>query len=157
MKRYKNILVPVDGSKLSNLAFEQALSLAKMISGEVTVIHVIVPIQNNSLPFELTDIDLGPEVIVGLETENKKRVRSMLTDLVNNGKKEGVKVNQLIKEGNVASEIIDESSKFDLIIMGSLGQSALTKLFLGSVAEKVSRHACCPVMLVREIGKECMV
>jgi len=51
MERYKKILVPFDGSKLSKLAFEQALSLAKMIEGEVCAIHIIEPYTSGSINF----------------------------------------------------------------------------------------------------------
>jgi len=147
MKRYKKILVPYDDSKLSKLAFEQALSLASMVKGEVTVIHVMETSLYEQLTFETTEVI---SVLNTLVDENKGRIESMLKDLVEQGKKEDVKVDYLIKDGNVASEIIVASSNFDLIIMGTLGQSALDSLLLGSKAEKVARHACCPVMLVRE-------
>ena len=152
MKRYKKILVPYDDSTLSKLAFEQALSLASMVEGEVTVIHVLEASLYNQLTFETTEVI---SVLSSLVDENKSRIESMLKGLVAQAKEMGVKVDYLIKDGNVASEIIDESSNHDLIIMGSLGQSALETLFLGSVAEKVSRHACCPVMLVRDTKGSC--
>jgi nucleotide-binding universal stress UspA family protein len=79
----------------------------------------------------------------------------MLDELVYKGKEVNISVNKIVVKGNVANEIIQQSSNFDIVIMGTLGQSALSSLIMGSVAEKVSRHACCPVMLVREIGREC--
>jgi universal stress protein A len=42
-----------------------------------------------------------------------------------------------------------EEMDIDLIVIGSFGRSALEKLLLGSVAEKVIRHAPCPVLVVR--------
>ena len=41
MKRYRRILVPVDGSELSDDAFQQALDLAVLVDGTVSVVHVI--------------------------------------------------------------------------------------------------------------------
>ncbi len=154
MKRYKNILIPVDGSKLSTMAFEQGLSLAQMVDGEVTVMHVIEPHSYETIPFDVTDVHTAFSTI---ETESKAHAESMLNDLVKKGKAEGVTVLKIIVKGNVPNEIIQQSSNFDIVIMGTLGQSALSSLIMGSVAEKVSRHACCPVMLVREIGRECNV
>ena len=152
MERYKRILVPIDGSELSKLAFEQALSLAKMVNGDVTVIHIIEPYTPGTFDFDVYEIMNSIEII---EEKTKNAMESQLNELVELGKERNVTVNSIIKKGNVSDELIKESSNYDLIIMGILGQSALTKLFLGSVAEKVSRHACCPVMLVREIGKVC--
>jgi nucleotide-binding universal stress UspA family protein len=154
MKRYKKILVPVDGSELSKLAFEQGLSLAQMVEGEVTIMHVIEPHSYEMAPFDVTDVHTAFNTI---ETESKAHAESMLDDLVKSGETAGVTVRKIIVKGNVANEIIQQSSNFDIVIMGTLGQSALSTLIMGSVAEKVSRHACCPVMLVREIGRECTV
>ena len=154
MKRYKKILVPVDGSKLSQMAFEQALGLAQMVEGKVTVMHVIEPHSYETVPFDVTDIHTA---FATIDTESKAHAESMLDELVKTGEAEGVTVQKIIVKGNVANEIIQQSSNFDIVIMGTIGQSALSTLIMGSVAEKVSRHACCPVMLVREIGRECNV
>ncbi|HEX7392666.1 MAG TPA: universal stress protein, partial [Thermoplasmata archaeon] len=40
-------------------------------------------------------------------------------------------------------------AEFDLVVIGTLGRSALSKLFMGSVAERVTRYAPCPVLVVR--------
>ena len=150
MKDFKKILVPVDGSKLSNLAFEHATSLARMVNGEVMVIHVIDPKSFGRIPYELSDIDNSKEVI---ENVRQHQLEVMLEDLVQQGKKSGVKTASKFLKGNIANEIIKESSSYDLIIMGHLGQNALSKLLMGSIAEKVSRHAKCSVMIVKEMGK----
>ncbi len=147
--------MPYDDSELAKLAFEQAISLSKMVDGELTIIHVIeTNLYGSITPFETTEIISALQLI---ETENKSNLENLIQNLVKVGQEHGAMVNYLIKEGNVADTIIKESSNFDLIIMGTLGQSALESLFLGSVAEKVSRHACCPVMLVRKIGRECKI
>ena len=150
MKRYKKILVPVDGSEQSLEAFEQALSLAKMVNGEITIIHIAEASFYGSLPFELTDVDSAVEVI---KKETKNRITMILDNLVQKAQKIGVIAKSKMIKGNIANEIVKESKKHDLIIMGSMGQNALSTLLLGSIAEKVTRHACCPVMLVREPEK----
>ncbi len=65
-------------------------------------------------------------------------------------KEKGMGVNTVHLRGNAANEIIDASKQYDLIVMGTHGRSGLTHLLIGSVAEKVARHACCPVLLIRE-------
>jgi nucleotide-binding universal stress UspA family protein len=45
--------------------------------------------------------------------------------------------------------ILEESPNYDLIVMGTLGRSGMSKLLMGSVAERVVRAASCPVMVVR--------
>ncbi len=58
-------------------------------------------------------------------------------------------VKTLVIEGSPANEIITASKDYDLIVMGSLGRTGLSHLLMGSVAEKVVRHASCPVLVVR--------
>ena len=147
MKRYRNILVPVDGSELSMDAFDQALSLSTMTGSRITVLHVIEFIYSDYAMLE------GAEVISAsnlIQTETREQVKSSLEEFVRKGEKEGVEVRTLIKEGPVAHEIIELSKNYDLIIIGSHGRRMISSLIMGSVAEKVSRHAHCPVMLVRE-------
>ena len=149
MKRYKRILVPVDGSDLSNDAFEQAVSLAKLVEGTVTVIHVIEHMYSDYTILE------GQEMISAstlIRSETREQVQTFLAEYSLQGKKEGVEIRTLIKEGPVAHEIINISKSFDLIIIGTHGRRMIASLLMGSVAEKVSRHAHCPVMLVRKIG-----
>lgn len=153
MKRYDKILVPVDGSKLSQSAFDQAISLAKLVEAEVTVMHVLEPI-----PFVYHDIYSEETPAISgsiISSENQDKVKLMLEKFAKRGNEKGVTVVALIKKGNPADQIIKESSDHDLIIIGSMGHSALDHLFLGSTAERVSRQACCPVMLVRDIGRKC--
>jgi nucleotide-binding universal stress UspA family protein len=152
LKAYKKILVPYDFSKLGKLAFEQAIDLAAMVDSEVTILHVIESNPYEAMTFETTEII---SALRSIEMENKFKLETLIKDLVAVGKEHGAMVNYLLKEGNVANTILEESSNYDLIIMGTLGQSAFKSLLLGSIAEKVARHACCPVMLVRETGREC--
>jgi nucleotide-binding universal stress UspA family protein len=61
----------------------------------------------------------------------------------------------LFREGTSYHEIvaIAQRGDFDLIIMASLGRSGLVDMLLGSTAERVVRHAPCPVLVVREPGE----
>lgn len=147
MKRYRNILVPVDGSDLSMDAFEQALSLSTMTGSKITVLHVIEIIYSDYTMLEGAEIISASNLI---QAETREQVKSSLEEFVRKGEEEGVEVRTLIREGPVAHEIIELSKHYDLIIIGSHGRRMITSLIMGSVAEKVSRHASCPVMLVRK-------
>ena len=65
------------------------------------------------------------------------------------GEAMGVPVRTMVKEGRPGEEIIKASGYHDLIVMGTLGRTGVRHLLLGSVAEKVVRHAACPVLVVR--------
>ncbi len=153
MKRYKKILVPVDGSKMSKMAFEQALELAKITEGEIKVVHVLEPHLGMVDPFEPSHMPTGE----GVNIDEKGDIAEMLHKYVHLGEEAGVQITSEVLIGHTADEIVKESSNHDLVIIGSMGHGAVASFFLGSNAEKVSRHACCPVMLVREIGRECKI
>jgi nucleotide-binding universal stress UspA family protein len=151
MKRYRRILVPVDGSELSHDAFEQAVELAKLVGSSITVLHVIEHYIMDHTMVEGQDLIAAVNLV---QTETREQARRMLKDYEDIGEKEGVEIKIAVREGPVAGEIVEMSRKYDLIIIGSHGKSRLTSFFLGSVAERVSRHAHCPVMLVRELPEE---
>jgi nucleotide-binding universal stress UspA family protein len=67
----------------------------------------------------------------------------------------GVPGEEIIARGKPADVIIDTAEKVgaDLIVMGSLGMSAIERVLIGSVSDKVVRHAQCPVLLVRDLKK----
>jgi nucleotide-binding universal stress UspA family protein len=79
----------------------------------------------------------------------KKHGKSFLNEIKKLGKKEGVKIITKIVEGFPDQEIIKLAKKNDLIIMGSKGTSALDRIFLGRVSEKVIHHSPSTVMIVR--------
>jgi len=65
--------------------------------------------------------------------------------------KNGVKVKTVMKEGNVANEIIKFTKKerIDLIAIGSRGLSRLPRFVLGSISNKIANYAPCPVLIVK--------
>jgi len=64
-------------------------------------------------------------------------------------KENGVDVEVMVKEGAPVKVILDESNNYDVIVMGTLGRTGMSKLLMGSVAERVVRAASCPVLVVR--------
>ena len=75
--------------------------------------------------------------------------KKAVDNAVMEGKKKGVRITGKVVNGHPADEIIKESKKYDLIVMGSLGRSGMSHLLMGSVAEKVVRFAACPVLVIR--------
>jgi nucleotide-binding universal stress UspA family protein len=64
----------------------------------------------------------------------------------------GMEAESIVLKGNPAEEIMDfaEKQKIDMIVVGSLGKSGIERFVLGSVSEKVVRHAKIQVLVVRE-------
>jgi len=141
----KKILIPTDGSEYTNAATMHGLALAKLAGAEVTALFVIdddVYMTKTWGPAMPTTV---PDLTKVLEDEGKKAVAFVQTE----GQKMGVKVISKIEWGSPATKIVHDSKDFDLIVMGTLGRSGVSKFLLGSVAEKVVRFADCPVLVVK--------
>ena len=149
MELCRRILVPTDGSEYTKAATMHGLALAKLTGAEVTALFVIdddVYMTKTWGPIMPTTV---PDLTNVLENEGKKAVANVQTE----GEKMGVKVVTKIEWGSPASKIVKDSANFDLIIMGSLGRSGVSKFLMGSVAEKVVRFAECPVLVVKNFPR----
>jgi nucleotide-binding universal stress UspA family protein len=136
---FGRIIVPVDGSEIANKAARKALALAQLTAIKVVAMHVInVDLSIYDYPKELQLLDLL-----------QKEGHSILDEIVTLGEEMGITVSKKLVEGHPAEEIIKEAKEDDLIVMGSKGRTGLDRLLLGSVAENVTRHASCPVMIVK--------
>ncbi len=141
MEEYKRILIPTDGSEYTMEAVKKGLSLAKLIGAEVTALYVIDESAFAAIPPDALITDIY-NLLRKEGEEAVNRVKKM-------GEEMGVPVKTKIVEGVPAQAIVEEAEDHDLIVMGTLGRTGLGRLLLGSVAERVVRHAPCPVMVVR--------
>ena len=142
METVKKILIPVDGSDRSKKALKKGISLARLVSAEVTVMYV----SENPLISPLSVISLPAEKLRGLLNES---VNSLLIHAKKECKNHDVSYSELIVEGQPSQRIIDASNDYDMIVISPLGHSMVADLLMGSVAEKVIRHAKCSVVVVR--------
>jgi len=146
MVKIKTIVCPTDFSEPSNQGLDYAVEMAKLFQAELHVVHVL-PV----LPPSPTDPNIAfsvPEFeqILHKDSENK------LKELVKTRVPAAIKATALIGHGSAAKEIvrIAEEVKADLIVIATEGHTGWHHLVLGSVAEKVIRHASCPVLAIRE-------
>ena len=142
MEEIKRILIATDGSEPTKLAVEQGLHLAKLLGAKVTAVFVVDQIPLQSIPADSAVIF---SVHALIESEGKEAVNAVKAA----GEKIGVEVTPIVVEGSPAKKIVEMSADFDLVVMGTLGRSGLSKLFIGSVEERVVRYAPCPVLTVR--------
>ena len=144
---YQNILVPVDGSETSYAAVAQAAELAKAFGGKITVVQVLA-----------LDPYIAAEYISATQTNDLiERARTSVLKTLEEAAAKfsdlGIPVEAKLLEGQVVHrEIIKEAetSKADLIVIGSHGRTGLNGLFLGSVAQGVLGEAHIPVLVVRQ-------
>lgn len=141
MQEIRKVLIATDGSEYTKEAVSTGLHFAKMLGADVTALYVIDQTSFVSFPIDSSIVS----VYSLLENEGKKAVE----DVKMEGEALGVKVETVVAEGSPTRKIVETSADFDLVVLGTLGRSALSKLFMGSVAERVTRYAPCPVLVVR--------
>ncbi|MBW2172341.1 MAG: universal stress protein [Deltaproteobacteria bacterium] len=108
----------------------------------------------NSSLFAISVVDLYPEVMAhapGLEEKMSIEVGKTLARAKETADKENISCETIVRMGGPAHGFIVEEAKargIDLIVMGTRGKSALQRVLMGSVAERVIGHAPCPVMVI---------
>ncbi len=140
-KMYNRILIPTDGSEHSKEATDHGLALAKMTGAEVTALFVV-----DEGSIIARNVPNAPNLAQTLEDEGSRAVAY----IKNEGEKRRVKVKTRIEHGSAAQVIIKDTRDFDLVVMGTHGRSGVSKIVMGSVAEKVIRMSECPVLVVRQ-------
>ena len=140
---FHNILVPTDGSEFTKSAVDKALELAQLVDGKLTALYVV---DGSAYNRSNADTNTNP-----YDTSEKEGIYAT-SYVEEKGREMGIIVEIKIVEGNPAKTILQESENYDLIVMGTLGRTGLSKLIMGSVAEKVVQNAKCPVMVVRSPG-----
>ena len=145
---YKKILIPTDNSQVSIEAARHGLEIAKLMNSKVYVIYVVDIMPFVGLPTE-GFWETMKEVLEEEGKEAFKKIEDMAKEI-------GIDITTEILEGSPAKEIVEYAEKkgVDLIVMGTSGKSGIDKLLLGSVAEKVSKKAQCPVLLVKMIREK---
>ena len=134
----KRILVPMDFSTCSEKALAYAVPFAKQFGAELTLLHVVQP-----YPPVPGMAPLDGELIPDLE----KRL-----EVIRSTVDAEVPSEAMLLRGDPHLEIAKAAEKFgaDLIILSTHGRTGLAHVLLGSTAERVVRHAGCPVLVLRE-------
>jgi nucleotide-binding universal stress UspA family protein len=147
---YHKILVPLDGSTLSELAIPHAVALARHFDSEIILTRVCQPV---ALPIELYPAMVGVsyDYQLDLQTQMEKEVEAYLGDWQKKLQMTKVKCRQVALEGFVPESVLSlaETEAVDLIVMSTHGRSGLSRWVYGSVAAKVLQAAPCPIFLVR--------
>ena len=144
---FKSILVPVDGSTISNQVIEKAAAMARAFESKVTVVCVIDIYAFAGLGM---DAAYGQAEYMTAATNEANLAVAQAKQFFDAA---GISVRTSIVEGQVVYKTILEAAESvdaDLIVMGSHGRKGLEKLVLGSVAAQILSHAHLPVMIVRE-------
>ena len=143
------ILVPVDFSAHSELTVEYAGELAGRLGASVHLLHVVQPIATVALGQDGVDLSPLIELEARAAADAERQMGAIRAALAASG----LTVSTEVLTGHPATVIVTiaRERKRDLIVMGTHGRTGLTHLFMGSVAEKVTRLAPCPVLTVRAL------
>jgi nucleotide-binding universal stress UspA family protein len=139
------MLVATDGSKNALHAVKYAIQLLGRMSegGSITLISV-----HDDVALRHARRFVGKDAVADYLRELSEQD---LADARKALDKAGVSHDMIIRTGHVATEIVEaaERGKFDLLVMGSKGRSAMKDLLIGSVARRVAEISKVPVLLVR--------
>jgi nucleotide-binding universal stress UspA family protein len=141
--RLRNILVPTDFTECSHKALSYALSFAKQFGAEILLLHVV-----ESVPAVGQDVVLQSSMLtIALHEESETRLGKLQREVMADAP-----VKTMTCDGLPWQRIVDVAKEkdSDLIVAGTGKHSGLARVLLGSTAERIVRHAPCPVLVVRE-------
>ena len=152
---YRSLLVPLDGSSLSEHALPFASAIARRSGAQLRLAHVHVPYTAN--PIFVEDMPVVDEELHSLRREHERAYLERLSArlVVEASIATTASILEPLSAGTHAESIADEISRHataigaDLIVVTTHGQSGLARLLLGSVADKVIRGTEIPVLLYR--------
>jgi nucleotide-binding universal stress UspA family protein len=146
----KRLLVPTDFSRESHAALKYGMALATKFDASLHVLHVLDVIAGAE---PLTShIESRKAIEQSIEAAAWKELRGLLTA----GEEACLRAALALEWGSPFEEIIryTNSHDIDLVTMGTHGRGGVKRLIVGSVAENVVRHAKCPVLTVRDPGRD---
>ena len=140
----KTVLVPTDFSIPSVEAIRTALELVDE-PADIQVLHVLQPLEHTAPAVLFGDFD---------EESRKQRASEFLGDFLKRHELAGL--TEVVRVGDPGLEIAEfvKQNAVDLIVIPSHGHHGLKRILLGSVAERVLRHAECPTLVLRRTDRD---
>ena len=156
MQNIKSILTPIDFSDNAGTIVKSAAYIAGTFKAEL---HLVFVVQNFE---DYSGFFVPPVNLPNLEEELFASAQQQMETYVEENKAMFadagvVHVSGKVLSGDVAEEILTYATqkKVQLIIMGTHGYKGLERIMFGSVADKVVKTACCPVMTINPYREEC--
>jgi nucleotide-binding universal stress UspA family protein len=147
-KVLKKILIATDSSESAEKAADFGIEIAGLSRAKVYAVSVIDTTPYYSIPLDQVWSKEVYEQLEQMGYEADSYVEKA-------AKAAGIEVESLVLKGNPAERILNfaEEQNVDMIVVGSHGKGGFERLVIGSVSEKVVRHAKVPVLVVREQTK----
>lgn len=145
--RFRTILVPLDGSEVSELALEHAAALRDRMGGRIVLVRVVPsPLEVGSL-YGVPSVRLAGDA----HREQHEAAAAYLEEVARSEPLAKGAVETRVSEASGAAEGVIESARVtgaDLIVLASMGRGGFSRTVLGSVADKVIRGATPPVLVI---------
>lgn len=141
------IVVGVDGSQPSAEALRWAVRQAELTGGTVDAV--------TAWQYPLAAGGFGWAPTAGLDDTDYADLAttSLHTCVEKVGVPAGLKVRELVVEGNPAQALLDQAKEADLLVVGSRGHGGFAEALIGSVSARCVHHARCPVVVVHSARK----
>jgi nucleotide-binding universal stress UspA family protein len=142
---FEKILVAVDGSSYAEYALEYAVGMARKYCSKLVIIHAVF---NSAYAYE--------GVLIPPDSRLDEAGREILRRSEETAKRLGIDAETRLVSGHPSGEIAKVANEegFDLLIVGNRGLGTVKAFLLGSVSEKLSRIAKCPVLIVKPGAKD---
>jgi len=150
-RKLGSVLVAMDGSEDSFRAVRFLQSLPLPRQTKVRLLSVVEPLRYPASAPSALRGQLA-RMIKELESERRGQLEKVLEQAAGQFDDKITRVTRSTPSGDPASVITASAASYDadLIVVGARGHGGMTRLLLGSVSEKVLRHARCPVLIVKE-------
>jgi len=148
---YQKIVAPLDGSELAECVLPHVEAVGKGCEvRDIILIRVVEPLEiptRGGIAFSKDDLHQ-------IETEQRSEADQYLKKIAGRLKEKGLLVRTEVLEGKVAQAIAEYTKKneADLIVLATHGRSGLGRWYWGSVADRLLRSVCVPVLMVRAPG-----
>ncbi|MDD4875763.1 MAG: universal stress protein [Dehalococcoidales bacterium] len=151
---YNKVLVPLDGFEIAECILDHVRTIVTGCQVSEVVLLGVIEAHGKGLPSTTWGGIISDEQEAALATESMAEIKNYLTQVADKLKAEGVFVQPVVLQGNVAEKILDYAieNQVDLIMMSTHGRSGLSRWALGSVADRVVRHSPVPVLIVSPKG-----
>jgi nucleotide-binding universal stress UspA family protein len=141
----KSVVVATDFSPASEKALRHAVAIARHYGSKLYIAHVV-----SALGFTM----VGPDASAMASDLAERELRELEQQLMIRGALAGLAHEVIVREGEVWEEMekVVAQGSVDMVVIGTHSRTGIAKLVLGSVAERIFRHASCPVLTV---GSHC--
>src|SRR4030042_367867 len=151
---FDKILVPLDGSKLAECILPYVEGLVKGQKVKEVILFRVCEPPEITADYPANMPESWEQHVNDMLSSTQQQCSLYLGYIEKRLRNLGVPIKVVSCLGKAADEIVKcaEKNQVDLIVMASHGRSGISRWTLGSVAEKVFRHTCVPVLMIRAPG-----